>query len=153
MRDLVLTLFIFGCLPLIFLRPTYGVYMWTWLTYMTPHRLTWGFAYNFRFNYIVAIVTLIAIMRSKDIKFRIPLTPATVFWIIFCIWVTISSFQALEQHSAWEEWDRFTKIQIMVIVTYVLVKEKQELIYLISVIAFSIGFFGFKGGLFTLTKG
>ncbi|MBF8273000.1 MAG: O-antigen polymerase [Magnetococcales bacterium] len=153
MRDLLLTLIVFGSLPLIFVRPHYGVYMWAWLTYMTPHRLTWGFAYDFRFNYFVAIVTLIAIIKSKDIKIRVPMTIPTIFWLFFILWTLVTTYNAFEYSSAWAEWDRFLKIQIMVIVTYIIIKDKKQIIILAGVIAFSIGFFGFKGGLFTLVKG
>ncbi|HAT51467.1 MAG: putative O-glycosylation ligase, exosortase A system-associated [Nitrospirae bacterium] len=153
MRDLLLTLIVFGSLPVIFVRPHYGVYMWAWLTYMTPHRLAWGFAYDFRFNYIVAIVTLIAAFRSKETKIRIPLTLPSVLWMLFISWTTLTAYNAFEPYSAWQEWDRFIKIQIMVIVTYVLIKEKEHLIILVGVITFSIGFFGVKGGIFTLLRG
>ncbi|MBF0131278.1 MAG: putative O-glycosylation ligase, exosortase A system-associated [Magnetococcales bacterium] len=153
MRDLLLTLIVFGSLPIIFIRPHYGVYMWAWLTYMTPHRLAWGFAYDFRFNYIVAIITLIAVLKSKEAKIRIPLTLPSILWMLFVCWTTLTAANALEQGSAWHEWDRFLKIQIMVLVTYVLIKEKEQLIILVGVITFSIGFFGVKGGLFTLLRG
>ncbi|MBF0421133.1 MAG: hypothetical protein HQL78_13330, partial [Magnetococcales bacterium] len=77
MRDLFLTLFIFGYMPWIIIRPHYGIFMWSWLTYMTPHRLTWSFAFDFRFNYFVTIITLYSIFRSKDYKIRVPINFAT----------------------------------------------------------------------------
>ncbi|MBF0415224.1 MAG: putative O-glycosylation ligase, exosortase A system-associated [Magnetococcales bacterium] len=153
MRDLFLTLFIFGYMPWIIIRPHYGIFMWSWLTYMTPHRLTWSFAFDFRFNYFVTIITLYAILKSKEYKIRVPLNFATFFWIFFSFWVTLSGIDAIEQGAAWAEWTRYMKIQIMVIVTYTLIKKKEHLIFLVGVIAFSIGFFAFKGGIFTLLKG
>lgn len=153
MRDLFLTLFILGYMPWIVLRPHYGIYMWSWLTYMTPHRLTWSFAYDFRFNYFVTIVTLFSIFKSKMHHVYIPRTSTTFFWFLFSVWVTLSGIDAIEQGSAWAEWTRYMKIQIMVIVTYSLVKKKEHIVILVAVIAFSIGFFAFKGGLFTLLKG
>ncbi|MBF0434567.1 MAG: putative O-glycosylation ligase, exosortase A system-associated [Magnetococcales bacterium] len=153
MRDLFLTLFIFGYMPWIVIRPHYGIFMWSWLTYMTPHRLTWSFAFDFRFNYFVTIITLYSIYKSKAHKLHIPITVATSFWILFTIWVTLSGIDAIEQGAAWTEWTRYMKIQIMVLVTYSLIKKKEHLVFLVGVIAFSIGFFAFKGGLFTLLKG
>lgn len=153
MRDLLLTLIVFGSLPLIVVRPHYGVYMWAWLTYMTPHRLAWGFAYDIRFNYFVAIATIIGIYKSKDIKIRLPVVTPTLLWMSFLSWTTITALLAFYPDPAWFEWNRFAKIQIMIIITYILIKDKQQLIILVGVIAFSLGFFGFKGGLFTLLKG
>ncbi|MBF0110229.1 MAG: putative O-glycosylation ligase, exosortase A system-associated [Magnetococcales bacterium] len=153
MRDLLLTLIVFGSLPLIFVRPHYGVYMWAWLTYMTPHRLAWGFAYDFRFNYFVALVTILAMFRSGEVRKGIPFVSPVFFWILFIFWTTVTAMNALEPGAAWAEWDRFVKIQVLVVVTYILIKEKKQIITLIAIIAISIGFFGFKGGLFTLIKG
>ena len=42
MRSLVLTLIVFGSIPLIIVKPPVGVLMWSWLGYMNPHRLSWG---------------------------------------------------------------------------------------------------------------
>ena len=49
MRDLFVTLIVLGALPFAFLRPSIGVLTFSWLSYMNPHRLTWGFAYDFPF--------------------------------------------------------------------------------------------------------
>ena len=50
MRDVLLTLFIVGLLPLIFWRPTWGVLAWVWFGLMNPHRLAWGFAMSLPFG-------------------------------------------------------------------------------------------------------
>ena len=62
MRDIVLTLVIFGLLPFILRRPHIGVLVWTWIGFMNPHRLTWGFAYDMPFAMIVALVTLVSLL-------------------------------------------------------------------------------------------
>src|SRR5262245_15052453 len=53
MRDLHVTALIFASLPYIFKRPYVGVLVWTWISFMNPHRLTWGFAFNMPFAMIV----------------------------------------------------------------------------------------------------
>ncbi|MCK5481680.1 MAG: putative O-glycosylation ligase, exosortase A system-associated, partial [Gammaproteobacteria bacterium] len=73
MRDIVLTIIFFGLLPLVFSRPYVGIYLWTWLGLMNPHRLTYGFAFDFPFAQIVAITTLISMFASKEPK-QIPWT-------------------------------------------------------------------------------
>ena len=47
MRDyLVLAILIIG-VPVSMVRPFIGVLLWSWVSYMNPHRLTWGIAYDF----------------------------------------------------------------------------------------------------------
>jgi len=47
MRDLIITLIVFGSIPLVFMKPWTGILLYSWISYMNPHRLTWGFAYDF----------------------------------------------------------------------------------------------------------
>ena len=86
MRDIVLTLVIFGTLPFILWRPHIGVLVWTWIGFMNPHRLTWGFAYDMPFAMIVAVVTLVALLISREPK-KIPWTRETIFLLIFLAWI------------------------------------------------------------------
>ena len=57
MRDILLAAIVFGSIPFIFYRPHVGILMWAWLSYMTPYRFTWTFAYDFRFALMIAAVT------------------------------------------------------------------------------------------------
>jgi hypothetical protein len=40
--------------------------MWTWLGFMNPHRLAWGFSTTFPFAMIVALTTLVATLFMKE---------------------------------------------------------------------------------------
>jgi len=42
MRDILITLIVFGCIPLVFKRPWTGILLFAWISYMNPHRLTYG---------------------------------------------------------------------------------------------------------------
>jgi len=44
MRDILLTLIVFGSLPVILVRPFVGLLVFAWLGYMNPQKLSWGFA-------------------------------------------------------------------------------------------------------------
>jgi hypothetical protein len=59
-RDLLVASIIFGSLPIIFFRPYVGIIVWTWISLMSPHRLTWGFAHDFPFAKIVGATTILA---------------------------------------------------------------------------------------------
>jgi putative inorganic carbon (HCO3(-)) transporter len=152
MRDVIILLVVLGSIPFIFMRPQVGVMMWSWLAYMNPHRLAWGFAYNFPFSMLIGVVTLIAVLFSKQPK-KIPITPVTVVLMMLIFWMILSTFFCLNCGSAWNELIRTMKIQLMTIVMLMMITQKDDLQKLIWVIVGSLGFFGFKGGLFVLATG
>lgn len=152
MRDIALAVFILGMIPYILMRPFVGLLVWSWLGYMNPHRLCWGFAYSFPWVQIVAIATLISLVLSNERK-SIRLTPTVLLMILFFIWTTVTTFFAAVPASAWQQWEIFGKILIMVLVTLVLVKDKQRMNWLVWMIVVSLGFYGVKGGAFTLVTG
>ncbi len=152
MRDLLITGIIFGLLPFVFRRPWIGVLLWSWLAYMSPHRQAWGFAYNFPFAFIVAIVTITAFLFSKEKKGMI-WTRETVLLLIFVGWMFATTFFAFYPDYAWAQWDKVWKIQLMVFLTAMIIKERQQLHWMIWVIALSLGYYGVKGGIFTILTG
>jgi probable O-glycosylation ligase (exosortase A-associated) len=152
MRDLSLVLFVFALLPYILVRPHIGLLTWSWLGYMNPHRFTWGFAYNFPFVQLVGITTLVAIPFSKEKK-TIPVTGLTVVWALLVLWMCFTTLFATNPVFAHAELSRTIKIQIMVLVTLLTINTRVRIDQLIWVIAVSIGFFGVKGGIFTILTG
>src|SRR5215472_2033153 len=94
MRDIVLTAFVFGSIPFILRKPYIGVLMYVWLSVMNPHRLTWGFAYDFSFAAVIAVVTLISTLLSKDV--RPPQVNAlSVALLLFVVWTGVTNAAAL----------------------------------------------------------
>lgn len=151
-RSLVVTLLVFATLPFILAKPHIGIYVWSWLGYMNPHRLAWGFAYDFPFAQIVAVVTLLALFFSKVPK-QIPWTRETVLLLAFIVWMLFTTFFAVIPDAAWAKWDKVWKVQLFVFLTLVLITDRERLQLLIWVIALSLAFYGVKGGIFTLKTG
>jgi probable O-glycosylation ligase (exosortase A-associated) len=60
---------------------------------------------------------------------------------------------ALNPDAAQELWIKTLKIQLMVFLTMALFNDEKRITQLIWVVAFSIGFFGIKGGVFTIITG
>lgn len=152
MRDLLVALLVFGSLPFIFYRPYIGILVWSWLGYMNPHRLAYGFAVDFPFAQIVAIVIIIALVFSKEAK-RIPWTRETIVLAMFLMWMLITTLNAQFESLAWEQYIKIIKIQVMIFVTLMIMGSKDRLILMVWVIVLSLGFFGIKGGIFTITTG
>lgn len=152
MRDIVVTLLVFGLLPSMLLQPHVGILVWTWIGIMNPHRLGWGFAYNFPFAAIVGVATLFALLFSKEPK-RLPVTPVTVTLILFVLWMNFTTLFALNPAEAWNLWGKVMKIQLMIFITLIVMRQPERIRALTWVIALSLGFFGIKGGIFTLATG
>jgi probable O-glycosylation ligase (exosortase A-associated) len=153
MRDLLLALIIFGVLPFCFTSPYIGVLVWSWLGYMNPNRLTFGFAYSFPWVEIVAITTILGFIASRKEKFRMPMRGVTICFFLLLIWMAVTSAFAFVPNVAWARFDVHFKIMVLVFMTLMLVNTKERLHWLIWVIALSIGFYGVKGGLFTISTG
>ena len=126
--------------------------MWCWLGFMNPHRLAWGFAVNFPFSQVVAITTLIGWLFSRESK-RFPVTRETVVLLLFTLWTVVTTLLALVPEGAWQQAEKVWKVLLLVFVTMALMSERKRLDALIWLIVLSIGFYGVKGGVFTLLRG
>lgn len=143
---------VFGSLPFVLKRPYIGALVCAWLGYMNPHRYSWGPAYNFPFVAVVAVVTLLAFFLSSEKK-EFPHNVVVLLLFVFLAWVTLTTFTALNPIGAIMEWNRFWKIQVLNFLAIYLFQSRERINWLLGVIAFSIGFYAFKGGLFTLKTG
>ena len=152
MRDLLITLFVFGSIPFILRQPFYGVLMWTWLGLGNMHRLAWGFAANMPFALIVFLATLLGFLFMRN-RPRTPLRLEAVLLAILLLWMFICTTFAVFPEPAWGEWSRIWRIQLGVLLTLLLVNSRQKIHLLVWVMAVSVGFYGVKGGIFTLLGG
>jgi probable O-glycosylation ligase (exosortase A-associated) len=152
MRDIIMFVLVFGALPFVFKRPAIGVMLFTWLSLMNPHRLCYGAAYDFPFAAVVAVVTLASMFISKNIK-KLPLNKVTVTLILFFLWMTFTSFFSQEPDLAWSEWDRVMKTFFMTVIALMIINEEWEIKAYTWTLALSLGFYGIKGGIFTILHG
>jgi probable O-glycosylation ligase (exosortase A-associated) len=152
MRDLLVAVVIFGLLPMVLKRPQVGIYLWCWISYMNPHRLAYGFAFNFPWAYTIAMATFAGLFFSKEPK-RILWTRETILMLMFLGWAAITSMFAFFPDLAWEGWIKFFKIMLMTFVTIMVITNRARLIGVVWMIALSLGFYGIKGGIFTIAKG
>jgi probable O-glycosylation ligase (exosortase A-associated) len=152
MRDALLALLLFGSVPVILRYTWVGVLVWSWLSYMNPHRLAYGFAYSFDWTELIAVTTLISVFFSTEKK-KIPWTSVTTLWLVFIAWTSLTTLFALNSASAMTEWDRFIKTSLLMVMTLICIRTRKQLTWLIWVIAASIGFYGVKGGIFTIMTG
>lgn len=150
MRDLLLATIFFVLVPVILRAPYVGVLVWSWFGYMNPHKSMYSFAYDFPFAQIVALVTIAAMVFSKEAK-RIPIMPLTIVLILYLVWVTITTVFSLAPDEAWPVWQKVMKIQLMTFITLMLINSRERIHWLVMVVAASLGYHAIKGGIFVLT--
>lgn len=152
MRDVVLAIILFGALPFILRRPWIGALMWVWVSMMSPHRLTWGWAYEMPFAKLIALATIVGMLFTREPK-HLPITPVTVVLMLLFGWMHVSLAFAIDMNESMLMWDKVFKIFFMFFVTMYLLHSKQHIQLLLIVITASVAFYGIKGGLFTFRIG
>ncbi|SEP36419.1 putative O-glycosylation ligase, exosortase A system-associated [Nitrosovibrio sp. Nv6] len=152
MRDVLVTLIVFGWLPLVFKKPYMGALMWVWISVMNPHTQGWGFATTFPFAAIIGGVTIICLAFSKEEK-SFPITPVTGVFIFFVLWMNVTSFFAIYPDEIYDQWNKVMKIMLMTFVVFMLIKTKKHIQLLIWTIVISLAYYGVKGGIFTIVGG
>jgi len=156
MRDLLVLLLVCASIPLIIMRPWIGVIVWSWLGYMNPHRLAWGFAYDYPFAQVVAAVTLASLLAAMFMgkeKLRAEGSVTLCLWLAFVLWMNLTTLFALMPEEASIAWSRAMKIQLISFVTVFIMHGRQRIYALVGIIVFSLGFFGVKGGIFAAATG
>ncbi len=152
MRDLILSASVLGLLPVILRYPACGVLTWAWFSLLSPHQQVYGFAQGQPFGLAIAIATLGGWLMSRERK---RWTPDAVPWLMlaFFAWITFNSFFAPFPDWSWPLWNRTLRIFVYVFLVFILITNKARIHALIWVSVVAIGYFGVKGGAFTLLKG
>ena len=71
----------------------------------------------------------------------------------FTLWINVSPSVSLHPELEYALWTRALKVLIVVLASLFILKQRDQIDKLTLVLALSVGFFGIKGGLFTLTTG
>ncbi len=152
MRDVILLGIVVAALPFACRHTWIGVLLWTWISIMNPHKLAWGFAMSMPFAAMAAGATVVSLFITKD-KVRLPGHPAIVALILLTLWMVVTTVFAIHPDESWIDLKRTFKIQAMTLVAVAALRERRHIELFIWVNALSLGFYGFKGGLFTILTG
>lgn len=152
MRDIIVTLIVGGALPFVLWQPWIGILLWNWIGIMNPHRLGWGFAVTLPFAQIVAISTVLGMIFSKEPK-RFPFNAVTLTLLTWIGWLSLTHVFALSPEPSYEGLIKMLKIQFVILLGLVLMQQRERIQLLVWVLVVSIGFYGVKGGLYTIRGG
>lgn len=152
MRDLFVAAIVFGLLPFVLQRPYWGILLSTWLGYMNPHMLCYGFMLSMPVVMIVALTTMVGFLVSNEEK-RMLWSREIIVLTIFIAWMCITTVFALNPGMAQDQLIKVIKIQILTFMALLLLTSRAKVDLFVWVIVLSLGFFGIKGGLFTIANG
>ena len=149
---IALTAFVLAMLPICLAHPWIGMLMWAWLGYMNPHRLTWHFSHEMPYAIMVAVATLVGLLFTKDRK---PIPWVRETYLLSALWLlfTVSTVFALYPGEAWGRLYFVSKILLFTYVPLLLLQDRKRLKWFLLVIALSIGFYGLKGGIWSIGRG
>ncbi len=151
-RDIVVTLIIVAVLPKALQHPSVGVVLWTWISVMNPHKLAWGFAADMPFAAMAAGVTLIGLFVTRD-KIVVPKDAVAVVLVIFVAFTALTTLTAIDRTDSLVQLNKVFKIQLMTLVAMAVLNDRRYLQAFVWINVLSLGFYGIKGGLFTLLTG
>ena len=151
MRDVLLGPVIIALAAYGLLHPWVGVMGWTWLSIMNPHAYSW-YLNSMPVAAAVAGATLLGVLLTRDRR-QFFVTRETTVLMLFMLWMCITLPFSYYFEESFYLWNRVMKIDLMVLVAMTVLYSKRHITMLAWVLAGSLGFYGVKGGLFTLATG
>jgi putative inorganic carbon (HCO3(-)) transporter len=153
MRDYLIVAFVVGSLPVGLFRPYYGLLVYAWISYMNPHLWAWSFAQTFPVAKLSALSALggsalAGAASPAPLRYR-----ENVMMLLLWGMFTMSTIFAIYPAQAWAKWQDVSKLILMGLLTSMLLRDRQRVRLFLLVVAFSLGIYGFKGGLFSILTG
>lgn len=152
MRDIFLVAVFAFSILLAVRTPYIGILIFFWISFMNPHRYSWGFAYNLPLAMVAAAVTFMGIyMHFKELQF--PKVRETFLFLLLWLFFTLTTQFALYPDDAWQMWQLNNKIFLMTFIAMLVITTRERLFYFMIAIIVFIGFVGIKGTIFGLSTG
>jgi len=147
MRDIILIAVVLWFLPYCFLRPYTGLMMFSWMAYMRPNDLTWGFTRYVRFSQFIAIAMIAGWVLFDKRKFMVR-DKRCVFMILMAAAVMISyTYTPDKNFGPNKKAFEFVKIIAIALFTTGQLDSKSRIRGLLFLIGLSFAFYGIKGGI------
>ena len=151
LRDIILGGFIVYCMIRAIKNPWVGILAWTLLSILNPHRFSWRLD-TMPVAAAMVAATLIGLVVTRDKK-SFPVTRETIVLMLMMVWFCITLPFSFNVEGSYEQWIKVMKIDGMLLVALMTLESRKHIMALAWVLAISLGFYGVKGGLFTLVTG
>jgi len=132
--------------------PFMAIMIYFWISFMNPHRFTWGFAYSLPLAMAAAAVTFISLILGFN-KLKWPGVLPFYLFLIYWAFITLTNFTAMYPEDAWAAWGVINKIFLMTLLAMIIINNKLKLQWFMLGIVVYIGSVGVKGAIFGLATG
>jgi putative inorganic carbon (hco3(-)) transporter len=151
MRDYVFISLLIALCGLAVRHPWTGVLSWTWISVMNPHAYTWAAA-TMPVAAAVAGSTFVGALITREAR-RFFVAPESAMLLLFMMWITFALPFSFSVEGSYDMWWKVMKIDIMILVTLVLLQSRRQIELFVWVVVLSLGYYGVKGGIFTIMTG
>ena len=146
-RGMLLLILFLGSVPVCFVRPFYGILLWTVVAFVNPQWYAWSSAGDLPWAEVVAIPTLLGMSLFCRDWYRLANREMVLCFALW-VWFTVTSIvsahtPAFEPNSSdmWAHWLVVSKILLMTAATVIIVSSFQRLRILLITIACCFGLF------------
>jgi len=155
MRDLLVMMLVMLALPVTVRRPFVGLLVFSWLAYMRPQDLCWGFARNLRLSLFVAVLMILGWLVNEQGLRKFARWDFRSFAMTALATLVAISYGFAQRQDAYTNsyFIEYLKIIAIALFTTAQVDSKQRLRVILWTIALSLGFFGVKNGVFGILRG
>lgn len=116
---------------------------------MSIQQYTWGFGHELRPALVVGLATIFAWLVSREPKTP-PRSATVLFLAALTFWMTLAAIFAIHPDISTPKWEEYSKILLMTFLTIFIVRSRDRINQLVWIVVISIGYYGVKGGIFTI---
>ena len=149
LRDLLILGIMGATFPYVFRHVFIGVLLWTWVGIMNPHKLAFGFMHDAPVAMAVALITFIVLLTTRD-RVKFEWSAPMVVLALLVLWMCITTAFAFFPGSSADQLIKVLKIQIMTFIAAAVLYKHVHIRLFIWINVLSLGFYGLKGGLYTI---
>ncbi len=153
MRDLLLLAIVYGSVPVILVRPFFGLLVYAWLAYMRPQDMAWAAARQSSLSLVVAVAIAAGLVFALGRERPFTLKPQTVLMALLAGWISVTVLTALQPDLSAVVYGHYWKAILIAVLMTGMVRTRGRVRLLFLLLAFSIGLLGAKFGLFGLLRG
>jgi probable O-glycosylation ligase (exosortase A-associated) len=152
-RDLLVIVAVVASLPIIVLRPFFGLLVYSWLAYMRPQDMAWGQSRVLPLSMWVAVAVVAGLVLVMGRERLLTWAPETLLMAVLAGWIGLTTYLAVFPDIANVAFGRYWKAILVALLTTGMVRDRRRLRVLFLLIAASIGLLAVKYGAFGLARG
>lgn len=152
LRDILLLGIMGATFPYVFRHVFIGVLLWAWIGIMNPHKLAFGFMHDAPVAMVVALITFIGLLTTRD-RVKFDWTAPMIVLAVLIVWMALTTVFAFFPSSSMSQLVKVLKIQIMTFIAVAVLYKHLHIRLFIWINVLSLGFYALKGGLYTIATG